>query len=90
MGQSLPKEFINTIFIGIDFQSDPKAAAELAVISLMGGDTSEIYTVQNADISQIFERIKLELGLQVKHKTMAVRTGDQTLLLAQERAEIFL
>jgi len=47
----LPKEFINTVFIGIDFNSDPKAAHELRIISAFGGDTSEIYEVNHADIS---------------------------------------
>jgi hypothetical protein len=45
VGKTLPKEFINTIFIGIDFHSDPKAAIELTPISKLGGETSEIYTV---------------------------------------------
>ncbi|CDW79990.1 UNKNOWN [Stylonychia lemnae] len=84
IGASLPKEFIRTVFVGIDLADDQKAQTELTAISLLGGDTSEIHNIQNTKISQILEKVRLELGIRSQRQQLVISQGDQTLCVARE------
>ena len=67
LGVTIPPEFLKTYFIGVGLEQDRKALAELLVISALGGDTSEIFNIGNANIEEVFNRIQVDLGVLAQH-----------------------
>ena len=44
LGTKIPKEFLKTVIIGIEMESDKKAMEELFALRILGLDTAEIYS----------------------------------------------
>ena len=63
LGLKIPARCLKNYFIGVDLEDDEKAKNELELISAFGGDTSEIINISNSKINDVFDRIKVELGL---------------------------
>ena len=66
IGQTIPVSRCKTIIIGIDLENSPQAAMELVVLSELGGENCQIHEIWLVNISDLFSRIQVELGMSGK------------------------
>ena len=64
LGQELGDTFFKTFFIGIDLGY--RARQELQSIANLAGDSAELINCRDVEMADIFQRIKLSLGLQTE------------------------
>jgi len=75
-----------TFFIGVNLNQI--AHRELEEISIIGGESTQLYNVSDVQISDIFERIQLEIGL--RERVAVIASNDQALVLRQRGVEMGL
>ena len=87
IGASLPCKTLKTFFIGVDLQSSSKAAAEIAAMVVLGGKNAQYMNVKETKIEDVFEKIKISIG--IKEQTQAIATkninGDFILALSKKK-----
>ena len=64
MGQEIGDEMFKTFFIGINLEY--RAQRELQSIANVAGDCAELFNCRDVEISDIFQRIKLSVGLETR------------------------
>lgn len=89
INQTIPVHMLKTWFLGIGLSSNSNAAKEMMALCLTGGENTEYVPVQNLDISKVFERIRLDLGI-VNHRTVlnvqGQGQGNQATVIMDENA----
>jgi len=85
IGQTIPVSRCKTIIIGIDLENSPQAAAELVIVSRIGGENCQIYEIGSVNISDLFNRIQVELGMTRQTGVGLVQTasGQRAVVVAQ-------
>ena len=63
IGMTLQKAILKTWFIGVDIDSDKKAKNDIMALSAAGGENSDFMNISNLEISKVFEKLKIELGM---------------------------
>lgn len=84
--KSIPVDNHRIIFLGVNVC--PKGALELTALAAAGGDNAEFHNVNEADISTIFTKIRISLGIEKKHTLIGIQTKDTTAVLVQERNQL--
>lgn len=89
---SLIKQKINvnalkTYFIGVDIKQNATASRELKSLAHNGGDNAEFLDVSGVEISQIFEKIKISLGIYQRTEVVGVQTQNFNLIAAQQKID---
>ena len=74
IGVTLQKAILKTWFIGVDIDSNKQAQKDIMVLSAVGGDNLDFMNISNLEISKVFEKIKVELGMS-KQINM-IKTGN--------------
>jgi len=85
IGQTIPVSRCKTIIIGIDLENSPQAAMELVVLSELGGENCQIHEIESVNISDLFNRIQVELGILRQTGVGVVQNseGEQAVVVAQ-------
>ena len=85
IGQTIPVSRCKTIIIGIDLENSPQAAMELVVLSELGGENCQIHEIGSVNISDLFNRIQVELGMTRQTGVGLVQTasGQRAVVVAQ-------
>lgn len=84
VNQTIPTSRCSTSYVGIELSQ--KAAAELTVISMFGGDSCNAYQASNVNLNQIFDRISLNVGIVRQVGMVGVSNGSQNALIVQQRS----
>ena len=79
-------DLCKTYFIGVGL--DYKAKKELEEISKLGGDACELFNCQDVEISDVFNRISIGLGL--RHEIIAMQHGGMLFAAQQQQLQIQL
>mmetsp|Transcript_10567 Transcript_10567/g.20347 ORF Transcript_10567/g.20347 Transcript_10567/m.20347 type:complete len:254 (+) Transcript_10567:1241-2002(+) len=90
VGLTIPKERCKTVIIGIDLGSNREAKQQLYTMRALGLDTCEIYDVDSVDLSQIFDRIQISIGIRERTEIAGVQAGGMTALAMRQRRDPFL
>jgi hypothetical protein len=90
IGQTLPIQMLKTFFIGVDLQYNSQAAKELATLAACGGENAEFMKVSDIDISNIFEKIKLSLGIIERSRVIGVSDGRNAAVAVQKQSAAYL
>ncbi len=83
IGQLLNVKMLKIILIGVGVSA--KAQLELKTIAQAGGENAEYYSVDNADISRIFQRITISLGLQERQEIIGIQARQTTAIMYQKK-----
>ncbi|KAL4442814.1 hypothetical protein ABPG74_010703 [Tetrahymena malaccensis] len=83
----IPNQMIQNHFIGIDFDPNSRDAQELAALSLIGGDTSDIHIAQTANIAEIFSRIQAQVKVLKQTRVQAVQADNIALMRVQQQEQ---
>ena len=63
IGQTLKVSTLKTYFIGVDLAPNSKAAREISALALSGGENADYFNINAIQINDIFEKIKVNVGL---------------------------
>jgi hypothetical protein len=90
IGQTIPISRCRTIIIGIDLGQDAKATAELLALRQLGGENCEIYEIGSVEISDLFQRIQVSLGIVQQRGVGVVQTasGQRAVVVAQRNQPV--
>jgi len=83
INQSIPTERCQTNYIGINLGE--KAAAEMAVMSACGGDSCNAYHASNVDLSRIFDRISVGIGIIRQTQAVGITDGTNSALMIRQQ-----
>jgi Mg-chelatase subunit ChlD len=85
VGQRIPVSRCRTIIIGIDLAQDRKAREELTALQRLGGESCELHEIGSVEISSLFNRIQVSLGLvqQTGIGVVQSRSGAQAVVISQ-------
>ena len=78
IGAKLPVNHCKTIIIGIDLDEDQQCRAQLEALNLLGGENCQKYDIDSVQIGQVFDGIKVSLGIQRQVCVAMVQQGAQT------------
>ena len=81
IGIAVPKEILKTWIVGVDIQKNKKALADIAAITVLGGENCDFMNISNLEISKVFEKIKIQLGLG---KKLALIEGENMIAITQQ------
>lgn len=75
-----------TVIIGIDLASNPEAVASLLLLRTFGLQNCEIHNIESVAISDLFERIQVDLGIVRRTEIGVIQSeaGVETLVVAQQ------
>lgn len=100
IGQHIPINTLKTYFIGVGLEANSKAAIEIASMVLAEGKNAQYLNADAANIEDVFEKIKISLGVVQRTQAvagrgenggfMAVRQQQQAFLLAEKQMFIVL
>lgn len=76
---------LKIILIGVGVSA--KAELELKTIAKAGGENAEYYSVNNAEIGRIFQRITVSLGLQERQEIIGIQSNQTTAIMMQTRRQ---
>jgi len=82
VGMTIKTSVIKTYFIGVDVTSSQKAIEDMVALTATGGENAEFFEVSNVNIGEIFERIKVGLGVR-QQTTVRVASQDDAILGAE-------
>mmetsp|Transcript_10567 Transcript_10567/g.20346 ORF Transcript_10567/g.20346 Transcript_10567/m.20346 type:complete len:288 (+) Transcript_10567:2045-2908(+) len=85
VGVAIPKERCKTVIIGIDLSTD--AEQQLVALTVLGFDTCEIYRINSINLSQIFDRIQVSLGIRRQTQIAGIRSEGVTAVSVQQRVD---
>jgi Mg-chelatase subunit ChlD len=90
IGQTIPISRCRTIIIGIDLGMDPQATIELITLQQLGGENCEIYEIGSVEISDLFQRIQVSLGIVQQRGVGVVQTasGQRAVVVAQRNQPV--
>lgn len=84
IGAKLPVDRCKTVIIGIDLDEDPRCRAQLDALNLVGGENCQKFDIDSVQIGQVFDGIRVSLGLQRQVAMTLVQQGGSTgLMVAQ-------
>ena len=86
IGAKLPVNLCKTIIIGIDLDEDPACRAQLDALNLLGGENCQKYDVDSVQMGQVFDGIKVSLGIQRQMAMAVVQQGNQTGMMFTQTA----
>jgi len=79
IGQLISVSTLKIIFIGVN--APQQASREMQALAQVGGENAKYYNVDNADIEEIFAKIRVGLGIQKKQTVVGIETEDMTAVL---------
>lgn len=86
IGAKLPVDRCKTIIIGIDLDEDPECRAQLDALNMLGGENCQKYDVDSVQMGQVFDGIKVSLGIQRQTSMAVVQQGGQTGMMFTQTA----
>jgi hypothetical protein len=86
IGAKLPVDRCKTIIIGIDLDEDPECRAQLDALNMLGGENCQKYDVDSVQMGQVFDGIKVSLGIQRQTLMAVVQQGGQTGMMFTQTA----
>ncbi|OMJ72401.1 hypothetical protein SteCoe_29164 [Stentor coeruleus] len=84
INQTIPTSRCSTSYVGIELSQ--KAAAELTLISVFGGNSCNAYQANNVNLNQIFDRISIDVGIVRQVGVVGVNSGNQSALMIHQRS----
>ena len=84
VGKTIPISRCRTIIIGIDLGQDEKTTKELVALRILGGENCELYDIGSVQMSDLFNRIQVNLGI-IRQTGMAVvhtSSGQRAVMMA--------
>ncbi len=90
INQTIPERMLKTWFIGIDLKENATAAKDMIKFCLVGQKSTEFMNVSDLEISTIFEKIIIRLGIQNSAGVIGVQkqNSNQVDLLAFEQQKV--
>ena len=85
VGLTLETSVIKTYFIGIDVEQSPKATNDIVGLTLAGGENAEFFQITNVKIEEIFEKIRLGLGIYQESQMHVIANDKAALIGVQTR-----
>jgi len=87
ISQEIQVNVLKTYIIGVNVNANDVALNELKALANAGGENSEFHNVSDVEISQIFERIIVLLGIVNRTNVVAMSNENQSLVVATEQRE---
>lgn len=87
IGRTLNVSVLKTYFIGVDLLSNSKAAREIATLALSGGENAEYFNINEVQINEIFEKIKVGLGILQRTQMVGVASGNVAAVAYQKQID---
>ena len=86
VGRTIPVDRCKTVIIGIDLDEDPRCRAQLDLLDQIGGENCEKYDIDSVQIGQVFDHIRVSLGIQRQVSMSVASTPAGTGLMLQQTA----
>ena len=90
VGQTIPVSRCKTIIIGIDLGEDAEATAQLCALRQIGGENCELYEINSVNISSLFNRIQVSLGIRRQTGVGLIQSssGQRAMIVAQRNQPV--
>jgi len=90
IGLTVNQSTIKTWFIGVDVNNNAQAVKDLTELSEIGGENADFVKISNVKIDEIFEKIRIGLGIQKKVTLTGAATYDMAVLGVHEEYQPYL
>jgi Mg-chelatase subunit ChlD len=87
IGQTLKVSTLKTYFIGVDLAPNSKAAREISALALSGGENADYFNINGVQINDIFEKIKVNVGLLQRTGMVGVASGNAAFVAYQQTVD---
>lgn len=90
IGQHIPINTLKTYFIGVGLETNSKAAIEIASMVKSEGKNAQYLSVDAANIEEVFEKIKISLGVVQRTQAVAARGENGNFMAVRQQQQAFL
>jgi len=90
IGLTLNQSTIKTWFIGVDVNNNAQVVKDLTELSEIGGENADFVNISNIKIDEIFEKIRIDLGIQKKVTLAGAATNDMAVFEVNEEYQPYL
>jgi len=90
ISQKIHVHALKTYFIGVNVNSNNRALNDLQALANAGGENAEFFNISDVEISQIFEKIKVSLGILQRTQFVGVSNQQQSAFAVTQQNDAFL
>jgi len=90
IGQTVKVSSLKTYFIGVGLTPGSMATRELQALANCGGENAEFLNINNSEINDIFEQIKVSIGLLERTQMVGIANDRAAILAVKKEVNPFL
>jgi uncharacterized protein YegL len=85
IGSVIPVKNLKTFYIGVGLAPNSNAAKEIAAMVICGGKNAQYMNVEDAKIEEVFEKIKISLGILERTQAVAAQNSQGTFMAVRQQ-----
>lgn len=90
VGSKIPAELLKTWFIGVDISKNSTAARDISQLVNSAAGHVSFQLASDSNLEEMFQKIRIDLGLIKKTDVVGLRVGDNHLIGVQEEYGLYM